>query len=384
MAVQFINRQETLEITIHSLEQAEQIALDLEFDKNYYRYGFNLCLMQLYDGKNCYLIDPLSNDLNIETVFPVLENRSIQKVAFAFGEDLRLLHSLGCFPKDIYDLDIAISLLNYSPASLTNHLADILGIETGKSTQMSNWYKRPLTDQQTAYASEDVLYLLDLKHVLEKQAEQKQISHWIEEENRCWDELDFSGVENGGIKEKDKQDLTEKEWHIYTRLIETREELSEKLNKPSFQVIKKDVIYQIAKEPEKLERWTSTRGIFKRLRNEKIKTKMEETVQKAEKEALKNGYSETDPASKPSTREERKRYQAVNQKISRAKEEFFNPVKEQITADYGKEVSTYLFSNRIIAGLVSTEQPEIENYKANLLKRYAEKLDLDMNRHLQI
>jgi ribonuclease D len=148
---------------IDRLSSKAEIAFDLEFDKNYYRFGFNLCLIQIFDGETCYLIDPLSKKLNIIELFQVLENRFITKVCFSVDEDLRLLHSIGCFPANLYDTDIASRLLNYPAMSLTNLLMEILDVDPGESLQRSNWYNRPLTNKQINYAANDVLHLPELK-----------------------------------------------------------------------------------------------------------------------------------------------------------------------------------------------------------------------------
>ena len=58
--IQYIDHQESFEKTIAVLASKKTIFIDLEFDKNHFRYGFNLCLMQIFDGENIYLIDPLS------------------------------------------------------------------------------------------------------------------------------------------------------------------------------------------------------------------------------------------------------------------------------------------------------------------------------------
>ena len=81
------------------IQKVPFISVDLEFDKNRYRYGFNLCLIQIYDGSNTYLIDPLVDEIDLQPIFGIFENPDIIKIVFSFGEDLRLLHSLGCFPK---------------------------------------------------------------------------------------------------------------------------------------------------------------------------------------------------------------------------------------------------------------------------------------------
>lgn len=327
MPIQYIDTQSKLNSAVKTLSSKNELAIDLEFDKNYYRYGFNLCLVQIYDGEQCYLIDPLSEDLNIESLFPPLEDPSIQKITFAFGEDLRLLHSLGCFPKNIYDLDISTSLLNYPPASLTNLLGDILEIDTGKSSQMSNWYHRPLSDEQKHYAAQDVLHLIALKTRLAKEAEEKQITGWIEQENSVWDELDFSDVDdNPTIKQKDKKELTEKEWHLFKVLMNFREDIAEKLNKPSFKVIKKDLLIKLAKNPGLVRHWTNTRGIYSRLRNQEMQSNIKEQLDIALREVEEQNLSDSEPANKPLSDEERKKYHNIKNLVNKSKSTFFNPI----------------------------------------------------------
>lgn len=385
MSVQIVDQQQEFETIIEHLSNQKRIAIDLEFDKNYYRYGFNLCLMQIYDGSDCFLIDPLSSDLNIESIFPVLEDETVEKVAFAFGEDLRLLHSIGCFPKNVYDLDIAISLLNYAPASLTNHLKYILDIETGKSSQMSNWYDRPLTDQQVQYASEDVLHLFSLHDHLRKEAHEKDIEHWINQENNAALMEDYSATDSNGIvKHKNKKQFSEREWHLYVRLMETREQLSESLNRPSFKVIKKEIMMDIARNSDQLGKWSATRGIHRRLRNEKIREKFENVLKDAVKEADERELSESVSADTPLTAEERTERRKEREKVNLAKDEFFTPIKEKIERDYGKEVSTFLFSNRIIGEIITHENPGLLSYKENLLRKYADSLNLDMNKYIRV
>lgn len=380
MSVQYINNTPDLESVSCKLSSAKQIAVDLEFDKNYYRYGFNLCLVQIFDGEECYLIDPISKNLDIKTIYPVLEDDSVEKITFAFGEDLRLLHSMNCFPKNIYDLDIVSSLLNYPPASLVNLIDDILEIDTGKSSQLSNWYNRPLTDQQIHYAAQDVLHLFDLKEVLNKQAKQKNITEWIAEENSVWDQLDYSGEKNNGIlKDKDKKEFNEVEWHVFSELMVYREELACIVNKPSFQVIKKEYLMEVAKESRTLMNWDSAKGIYRKVKNEKTKNKLIEIVKNARQNAYELGLSESKPAKKLLTPEEMREYRNQQKRLKKVKTAFFDPIKEKIVEEYGQETAVFLFSNRIISDLVNGENGNLENYKRELLVRYTDELNLSKN-----
>lgn len=378
MAIPYIQTEDELQSALRALSKTSELAVDLEFDRNYHRYGFNLCLIQIFDGNDCYLFDPLSRSLDIRQIFPVLENPQIRKVVFAFGEDLRLLHSIGCFPKNIFDLDIATSLLNYPPSSLNNLLEDVLEIDTGKSSQRSNWFRRPLSDQQIRYASQDVLHLFELQDVLMKQALKKNITQWIEEENRQWDHHDYSETEaHSYLKEKDKKQFSEQEWHIFTRLMAYREKLSQKVNRPGFQVIPKPKVRTIVKEPAHLDGWTRMKGIHRKLKTAEVRDTLKQIYKRARTEARKRGLSETDPAKKPPSPSEMNRIRERKNKIRTYRSRLFDPVKQKIEEDYGKEAAIFMFSNRVIAEIVDNQNGNLEQYKANLLMDYAEELDLD-------
>ena len=375
--MQIITHQEELESITENLSNVSRIAADLEFDKNYYRYGFNLCLVQLFDGENCYLVDPLSDDLNIKSIFPVLEDPEIEIITFAFGEDLRLLHSLGCFPKNIYDIDIATSLLNYEPGSLTKLLDEAIDVDTGKSSQTSNWFQRPLTDQQKKYAAHDVLHLFDLKDKLDREVKEKGIENWLAGEKKSWEEDDFSDISNNQIiREKDKNDLSEVEWHIFKALMEYWDEKAQEINRPLFKVIKKDLLQQIAAKPRTLGRWHRTRGIHRKFKSDEIKEELQDLIRNAKAEALEIGLSESEPAYKPLPQDKKQEIRQHKQLVSRAKDEFFNPIKKAIEDDFGKETATFLFSNRIIDEIVSNRGSNLEGYKKEILKNYSDQLNL--------
>lgn len=79
MTIHLINEQQSLNNLISSLQSVSAFAIDLEFDRNRYRYGFNMCLMQIYDGKDCYLIDPLSKNVDIKAIFRSLKILTFKK-----------------------------------------------------------------------------------------------------------------------------------------------------------------------------------------------------------------------------------------------------------------------------------------------------------------
>ncbi len=65
------------------------LALDIEADLFLHSYGIKLCLIQIYDGYNKVLIDPLQIDNN--TLRILFENRNTLKVMYDAASDLSLL-----------------------------------------------------------------------------------------------------------------------------------------------------------------------------------------------------------------------------------------------------------------------------------------------------
>lgn len=383
MTIHYVDTEADLQKLADSLSQKSEMAIDLEFDRNRYRYGFNMCLMQIYDGSACYLVDPLSKQLDIETIFPVLEDPEIQKVVFAFGEDLRLLHSLGCFPKNIYDLDVATSLLNFEPASLTNLIIEVLDIQPNSSSQQSNWYKRPLSDEQKEYAADDVLYLLDFKKALQAQLEQRDLTEWVRQENAIFDALDYSKEDhNILIKDKDKNNMTMYEWHIYKKLMEFFDEVAQSYNKPVYQLVNKRLVESLAKDPNKVEQWTRTKGIFGKLKNDSFKNRLKEVIEEATTMAKDQQLSTSRKASHTLSGEDYQDMRQRQSQISHLATKLMKPIQQEIAEDLGRHTKSFILPNRLTKEIVAGEHEPLPKYKTELLQKYARKLDIDLSEYL--
>jgi ribonuclease D len=383
MAIHYIEKQKELESLTKELQQKTEIAIDLEFDRNRYRYGFNMCLMQIYDGTDCYLVDPLSKGLEINTIFPVIENPAIQKVVFAFGEDLRLFHSMGCFPKNLYDLDIATSLLNFEPASLTNLIDEVLDVVVNSSSQQSNWYRRPLTDQQKEYAADDVLYLLYFKEALEKLADKKGLSDWIKQENAVFDHLDYSDEDhNILIKDKDKNDMTMFEWFVYCELMEFFDEVARRYNKPVYQLVSKKIVQGLAQNPNRVHQWEETRGVFNQIKTADFRAQLQSTLDISINEAESRELSKSRKATETMSKSEYHAMRKEQHRINNLKNKLLSPIQDRLIHDYGKHAKAFILPNRLTKEIITGDTELMPDYKVKLFRKYADELDLDLSEFL--
>ena len=372
----YITQNKELDACINKLKNLEYIAIDLEFDKNRYAYGFNLCLVQIYTGEECFLIDPLSDDIDIQKLFPSLENNNTQKIVFAFGEDLRLLHSLGCFPKNFFDIAMAAKLLNHPPGSLGTLLEEVLEIKVNKSSQNSNWLKRPLTDKQLDYAALDVVYLPKLKAAIIKEAIAEHKLEWINEENAAFDKLSYAGVENNNfIKKKDKNGMSEIEWHLYEGLLMLREKIGEKTGKPSYQIADKEFLKEIALNPTDIISLANKRGKRTPIRFGEFKSRLRQLIQESETLNL----SETEPAIKRLSREESMKLRTKRNLAENQKNKYFKPIQKEIIQNQGEHAATLILGNRVIASIIAGETEGLKNYQIKLIKDNAKKLEIDLS-----
>ncbi|WP_105902441.1 ribonuclease D [Vibrio gangliei] len=167
----------TLQKVCEKARQTDVIMLDTEFVRTR-TFHPKLGLIQLYDGEQLVLIDPLEID-DMHSFADLLADTSVMKILHACGEDLEVFqHVFGCVPTPMVDTQLMAAFLGYGLstgfAALVN---DYLGIELDKSESRTDWLARPLTDKQLDYAAADVYYLLPLYQKLLVQVEE---TGWLE------------------------------------------------------------------------------------------------------------------------------------------------------------------------------------------------------------
>ena len=147
----------------------ERIAVDFEGEFNLHIYGEHLCLIQIFDGKDFFIIDPRSKEVS-ENGLSLFFSSSVKKVWFDSQSDASLVYKkYGMRIENVYDIKILGMVLGFS-GNLLAMEEKYLGINkdvSKKKNQQSNWLLRPLSDSQIEYSLEDVAHLLDLEDVLD-------------------------------------------------------------------------------------------------------------------------------------------------------------------------------------------------------------------------
>jgi ribonuclease D len=287
---------------------------------------------------------------------------------------------MGCFPKNLYDLDAATSLLNFQPASLTKLIKEVLDIEVNSSSQQSNWFRRPLSDDQLHYAADDVLYLLEFKKELNNIAEKQGILEWIHQENRIFNHLDYSDEDhNNLIKEKDKNNLTMFEWHLYKKLMEFFDEVARSYNKPVYHLANKKLIQEIAMDPSKADNWENTKGIFGRIKNKNFKADLIKAIETAIQEAEDQNLSKDKKASYSMSKDDYLAMRREQSRINDLKDRLIKPIQNKIAEDFGTHAKSFILPNRLAKEIVAGETELMPDYKISLLRKYSNELQLDLS-----
>lgn len=158
------------------------VALDTEFMRTRTFYPLP-ALVQVGDGKNCYLIDNLAIG-NLDPLRDLLLDTRVIKIMHSCSEDLETLDRLlGAIPEPIFDTQVAAAITGLGAglgyAATVNQL---LQIELPKSETRSDWLQRPLSDSQKNYAALDVAWLPLVYGLLLKTLREQGRQDWLEED----------------------------------------------------------------------------------------------------------------------------------------------------------------------------------------------------------
>ena len=228
------------------------LALDTEANMHRYAYGVQLCLIQVFDGKDSVIIDPFKIDNG--TLKILFENRDILKVMYDAASDMFLLKNGNNIDiKSILDLRPGIELLNYDKKDLHSVIATDLGVllEGKKKYHRYNWLRRPISKEALEYSINDVRYLIQLKDIVLKKLYMNNLfDSFILQSLRIQNRDYFDNPRDGYKKVKGFFGLKDEERTLFQKLFMLRDQYAKKLNMPSHNVIGNNTLLNIAKNAE--------------------------------------------------------------------------------------------------------------------------------------
>ncbi len=248
----FVERPSDLVRIIFEIEDENVIGVDLEADSMFHYYE-KVCLLQISTAHKNFVIDPLALK-DLSPLVPVFADPNIRKVFHGADYDIRSLHrDFSIEVCSLFDTQIAASFLGIEETGLANLLQARFGIGVEKKYQKKDWSKRPLKESMLAYAVLDSVYLVPLAHMLEAELRKKGRLFCVEEECQRLCRVRMNREENDPLflKFKGAGKLDIRSLTVLEAVLQFRNEMAKKSDRPLFKVLANAQINRIVKEKPK-------------------------------------------------------------------------------------------------------------------------------------
>lgn len=225
------------------------VGLDTEAD-SLHSFPEKVCLVQVADEAGAvFLVDPLSIR-ELSPLASILADPDVVKVFHGASYDISSMkRDFGFEFAGLFDTMIAAQFLGLSELGLAALLERFFGIPPRPSRQKDDWARRPLTQEQEAYAAEDVQHLIPLRERLLAELRPCGRDTWVQEEcealaaipaaRRHFDPEDYLRVK--GAKDLDGRGLA-----ALRELFIAREAWAQETGRPPFKVLGNEAIVGIA------------------------------------------------------------------------------------------------------------------------------------------
>ena len=239
------------------MRQSPRLALDTEFVGED-TFIPRLELIQVATTTTAAVIDFPAVQANgsLDVFWELICDAKIEKVVHAGRQDLDLfaLHA-GQIPKPFFDTQIAAAMVGYgAQVAYANLVQRLHGTKLAKAHTFTNWSARPLSDDQIAYALEDVEFLLSIHTHLRDRLKALGRLEWVSEE--------FARLETAvGEKSREPHEryqrirgwdtLKPKGAAVLRELAVWREAEARRRNVPRGRVMRDEVLLQLARHPPK-------------------------------------------------------------------------------------------------------------------------------------
>jgi len=253
----YVTDQRALESLCHTLRQSPRLALDTEFVGED-TFIPRLELIQVATAATAAVIDfpAVQASGSLDVFWELICNAKIEKIVHAGRQDLDLfaIHA-GQIPKPFFDTQIAAAMVGYgAQVAYANLVQRLHGKKLAKAHTFTNWSARPLSDDQIAYALEDVEFLLSIHTHLQDRLSTLGRLEWVSEE--------FARLETAvGEKSREPQEryqrirgwdtLKPKGAAVLRELAAWREAEARRRNVPRGRVMRDEVLLQLARHPPK-------------------------------------------------------------------------------------------------------------------------------------
>ena len=250
-----ITEQSALEDLCGRLAEAEFVCVDTEFHRET-TYWPELCLIQASGPGVEGLIDPRAEDLDIKPFLDLIASDRQTKVFHAARQDIEIFNRLiGHPPGPVFDTQVAAMALGFGDSiSYDNLVQRVLRKQIDKSSQFTDWMRRPLSQKQLIYALGDVTHLRDAYQIMRDELARTDRLTWVREEMADLEDPATYDTEPMNAWQRLKLRMPKKDYAaIVVSVAAWRERVAQELDKPRRRILKDDAIQEIAAQKPRTE-----------------------------------------------------------------------------------------------------------------------------------
>lgn len=279
-----LNKEESAELRLISdtaeLEQAcetlaagDFLAVDTEFHRET-TYWPQVCLIQVANADFDVLVDPMATGIDLSPLMNLLADKSKVKVFHAARQDLEIFtRIMGEPPSPLFDTQIAAMACGLGDSiSYENLVSRVLKVQVDKSSQFTDWARRPLSEKQMTYARGDVLHLRKIYRILHDKLVKQNRLDWIADEHAALLDPELYAFDPASAWKRLKIRKYRSDYlAVLANVSAWRERTAQELDKPRGRILKDDAIQEIAQQKprtaEAIERMRAVPSGFSRSRN---------------------------------------------------------------------------------------------------------------------
>jgi ribonuclease D len=224
------------------------VTVDTEFLRETTYYP-KLCLIQMAGAEHAALIDPLAPDLSLEPFFNLMKNEKVLKVFHAASQDIEILVNIAnLVPTPVFDTQIAAMVCGFGDqVGYEGIVRKLANAQIDKSSQFTDWSRRPLTHKQMAYALSDVTHLRVVYEKLSAQIAKENRADWLKGELRELADLSNYKTDPERVWRRIKARIqSRKQQATLMAVAAWREREAQSKNVPRGRILKDEAVAEIA------------------------------------------------------------------------------------------------------------------------------------------
>jgi len=262
--IRLITDTAALEAACERLGKDDFLAVDTEFHRET-TYWPQVCLIQVASSDYDVLVDPLARGIDLSPLNHLMADPSRTKVFHAARQDLEIFTRLiGHVPGPVFDTQIAAMACGLGDSiSYESLVSRVVKGQVDKSSQFTDWARRPLSEKQLTYARGDVVYLREIYKILRGKLEKQGRMEWIADEHAALLDPEIYAFDPATSWKRLKIRKYRNDYlAVLANVSAWRERVAQETDKPRQRILKDDAIQEIAQQkPRTLEALERMRAV---------------------------------------------------------------------------------------------------------------------------